>query len=183
MKLHFSSDNYDYFKYNGKSNVSIGAFEHRKDKYYFYKLSRRNEVEDYTQFLVSNFVENNKVWSGDLLRKEALDIHHSRMKVIQSLSYMFTEDCAKLKGECENPNDLLKTDGDYPVLLTMVLHREICFETLCIMNSVLGFLSVWRSKILDTIRFPEINRKIVKYTPFIPFDREKMKSIMIERFL
>jgi len=183
LKLHFSSDTYDYFKYHGKSNISVDSFEKRKDKYHFYKLSRRNEAEDYIQFLVSNFLNNDKCWAGDLLQDEALTAYRDRMKVIQSLTYMFTEDCRKLKDVCENPNDLLKTDGDYPVLLTMTLRKEIQFETLCIMNSIMGFLPMWRRKITDTIRFPEVHRKIVKYTPFIPFDKEKMKTILIKELL
>lgn len=105
------------------------------------------------------------------------------MKVIQSLSYMFTEDCKILKDKCDNPNDLLKSDGDYPVLLTMALRKEIRFETLCIMNSIMGFLPMWRKKISDTIRFPDINRKIVKYTPFIQFDRDKYKQILIKELM
>lgn len=183
LKLHFSSDTYDYFKYHGKSNISIDAFEKRKDKYHFYKLSRRNDAEDYIQFLVSNFLENDKCWAGDLLLEEAVTYHKNRMKVIQSLSYMFTEDCKILKDKCDNPNDLLKSDGDYPILLTMALRKEIRFETLCIMNSIMGFLPMWRKKISDTIRFPDINRKIVKYTPFIQFDRDKYKQILIKELM
>ena len=41
LKLHFTTDSYDFFKYNGKTNVSVNAFENRKDKYHFYKLSRK----------------------------------------------------------------------------------------------------------------------------------------------
>ena len=176
-------NSYDYFKYHGKSNISIDAFEKRKDKYHFYKLSRRNDAEDYVQFLVSNFLENDKCWAGDLLQEEALTVYRDRIKVIQSLSYMFTEDCRKMKDRCENPNDLLKTDGDYPLLLTMTLRKETHFETLCIMNSIMGFLPMWRRKIADTIRFPEINRKIIKYTPFVPFDKDKFKDILIKELL
>ncbi len=40
LKLHFTSD-YDYFKYNGKCNISPTTFENRRDKYHFYKLSRK----------------------------------------------------------------------------------------------------------------------------------------------
>lgn len=183
LKLHFSSDTYDYFKYHGKSNISIESFEKRKDKYHFYKLSRRNDAEDYVQFLVSNFLENDKCWAGDLLLDEAVINHKNRMKVIQSLSYMFTEDCKILSDKCENPNDLLKSEGDYPILLTMALRKEIRFETLCVMNSIMGFLPMWRRKISDTIRFPEINRKIIKYTPFLNFDKDKFKQILIKELL
>ena len=32
LKLHFSSD-YDYFKYNGKTNATQQSFEKRKDRF------------------------------------------------------------------------------------------------------------------------------------------------------
>ena len=31
LKLHFTQKSYDYLKYNGKSNISVIAFENRKD--------------------------------------------------------------------------------------------------------------------------------------------------------
>ena len=37
LKLHFTSD-YDYFKYNGKTNVTLNSFNERKDKFHFKKL-------------------------------------------------------------------------------------------------------------------------------------------------
>ena len=52
LKLHFSQQSYNYFKYNGKSNITITSFENRKDKYHFYKLSRKYNQEDYINFLV-----------------------------------------------------------------------------------------------------------------------------------
>ena len=50
LKLHFTTD-YDYFKYNGKSSVSIDAFEKRKEKYHFYKLSRKIQDSEYKEFV------------------------------------------------------------------------------------------------------------------------------------
>ena len=183
LKLHFSSDSYDFFKYNGKSNISIDSFEKRKDKYHFYKLSRRQDDNDYIQFLVSNFLENDKCWAGDLLQEDAIVRYKERMKVIQSLSYMFQSDCQKLKEVFEDPNDLLKTDGDYPVLLKMTLQKVTHIETLCILNSLMGFLPMWKRKITDTIRYPEYHRKVLKYTPFIQFDRDKFRNILIKELL
>ena len=46
LKLHFTSDSYDYFKYNGKTSISVTSFENRKDKYHFYKLSRKFTNKD-----------------------------------------------------------------------------------------------------------------------------------------
>ena len=56
IKLHFTTDYYDYFKYGGKSKISVDAFENRKDKFYFYKLSRRlQSKDDLVDFLKRKF--------------------------------------------------------------------------------------------------------------------------------
>ena len=39
LKLHFTKDSFDFFKYGGKSRISVNAFENRKDKWFFYKIS------------------------------------------------------------------------------------------------------------------------------------------------
>lgn len=180
LKLHFSSDSYDFFRYNGKSNISIESFENRRDKYHFYKLSRQQDKDDYIQFLVSNFLVNEKCWAGDLLQEEAIIAYKNRMAIIQSLGYKFQNDCKDLRDSVESPNDLLKTDGDYPVLLLRTLQKDTHLETLCILNSFMNFLPMWDRKIADTIRYPEFSRKVKKYTPFLHFDKTKFKNIIMK---
>lgn len=179
LKLHFTRDSYDYFKYNGKTNHSPQTFENRKDKYFFYKLSRKyKDKEELSEFLVSNFLNSDKVWVGTLLAEEAEVTHRNRQKILQSLSYTFENDCRKLFDEVKNPNDILVTDGDYPLLLTKTLRGEISIESLCILNSILNFLPMWDKKIADTIRWPEFRKKMVKYAAFLPKDVVKYKLIL-----
>lgn len=180
LKLHFTKDSYDFHKYNGKSNISVTSFENRKDKYHFYKLSRKfSKKEDLIEFLVANFVERDGLWVGDLLTEDAEVNYRSRQKILQSLSYEFTDDLTKLFNGIDDPNEVIKVvDGDYPVLLTYTLQKETKIETLCILNSILGFLPMWDKKITDTIRWPNLKRKIVKYTAFLPKDVVKYKLLL-----
>jgi hypothetical protein len=180
LKLHFTTDSYDYFKYNGKTSISVTSFENRKDKYHFYKLSRKyTNKEDLINFIVANLIEDEKSWVGVLLQEEADIIYRKRQKVIQSLSYTFENDCILIFEDCIlNPNEVLKTDGDYPVLLTKALRKEIQIETLCILNQILGFIPMWTNKINDTIRWPEYRRKCIKYASFLPQDIVKYKLIL-----
>lgn len=179
VKLHFTTDSYHFFKYNGKTHVTLSAFENRKDKYYFYKLSRKYPTKEVlTDFLVANFLEKDKLWVGDLLTEDADMVFLQRQKFIQSLSYQFENDCRIVFDCVEKPNDVLTTSGDYPILLTKALRKEIHFETLCILNMLLGFLPMWKSKISDGIRFPEFAKKVEKYTCFLPKDDVKYKLIL-----
>jgi hypothetical protein len=183
LKLHFNSDSYDYFKYNGKVNTSVDAFENRKDKWHFYKLSRRFANEEQGRdFIIANLVHDPNVWVGNLLVEESNIQYRKRQKVIQSLTYTFTNEIASLVSH-KNPNDLLMIhDGEYPELLQKLLHDEISIETVCILNKLLNFLSAWDKKINDTIHYPTVSRKIKKYTPFIMFEPTKYKIILKKEY-
>lgn len=180
LKLHFTTDSYNYFKYNGKSNVTVTAFENRKDKYHFYKLSRKyTNKEDLINFIVANFVEDERSWVGSLLQEEADMNFRKRQKIIQSLSYTFENDCILIFENSKlNPNEVLMTDGDYPLLLTKTLQKDVQIETLCILNQILEFFPMWTNKINDTIRWPEYRRKCIKYASFLPQDMIKYKLIL-----
>lgn len=182
LKLHFSQESYDYFKYNGKTNISLNSFESRKDKWHFTKLSKKfNDKEELIGFIVSNLLNNDRLWVGDLLNDEADSIFSNRKKVIQSLSYFFRNDCSKIFSVVSNPNELLTVvDGEHPKLLVSFLRKEIEIETICILNSLLNFFPMWSSKIKDTIIWPTHKLKIVKYNDFLPKQRTKFKIILRE---
>jgi len=179
IKLHFSQESYDFFKYNGKSNVSLNAFDNRKDKYHFHKLSRRyQDKDDMINFIVSNFVENEKTWVGSLLQDEAEVNYLKHQKIIQSLSYMFENDCKNVFEGEDDPNSLLKTEGDYPILLKKALRKEIHIESVCLLNNILNFVPVWTKKINDTIHWPNYRIKVLKYSAFLPKETMKYKLIL-----
>jgi hypothetical protein len=180
LKLHFTQESYDFFKYNGKTNVSVTTFENRKDKYHFYKLSRRlAQKDDMIDFIVANLVEDEKTWVGSLLMQESEVNYRKHQKVIQSMSYTFENDCKLIFGDCIlNPNEVLMTDGDYPVLLKKGLQKSVNIESVCLLNNMLGFVPMWSKKIADTIHWPNYRMKLLKYSAFIPKDDVKYKLIL-----
>jgi hypothetical protein len=50
------------------------------------------------------------------------------------------------------------------------------------LNQVLKFLPYWNRKITDTIRYPDIAKKIVKYTAFLPMDEVKYRNIIKSQY-
>ena len=180
IKLHFTSEKYDFFKYNGKTHISINSFETRKDKYHFYKLSRKwSDKEELVNFIVANFVENDKIWAGSLLNEEAETSYRNHQKYLQSLSYIFENECHKIFTNCQNPNDMLIVkNGEYPILLKKYLQRDIQIETICFLDSVLNFIPIWTKHISDTIVWPNHRLKIIKFASFLPKDDVKLKNIL-----
>lgn len=180
LKLHFAKESYNFFKYNGKTNISVTAFENRKDKYHFYKLSRKYSTkEDLTAFIVANLIEKDGLWVGDLLNDSAEVNFRNHQKVLQSFSYIFESDCQTVFGSQDNPNEVLKVSGgDYPPLLTKALRKEIHIESFAMLAEILGFMNSWSKQINDTIRWPLFKTKVEKLIPFLPKDTTKYKLIL-----
>ena len=55
FKNHFTKDNFDYFKYGGKTNATTTSFNKRKDKYFFEKMSRQKKDEDIVDYFTAIF--------------------------------------------------------------------------------------------------------------------------------
>ena len=51
IKLHFSSDTYDYFKYEGKVNCKLETFTKRNDRYFFHKLSTKYKPTEIINYI------------------------------------------------------------------------------------------------------------------------------------
>ena len=62
LKLHFTSDTFDYFKYGIAARASKQSFDVRKDKYFFVKLSRTFEKEELLDFFVASMITNDKIY-------------------------------------------------------------------------------------------------------------------------
>jgi len=179
LKLHFAKDNYDFFHYNGKTNISITAFENRKDKYHFYKLSRKfSNRDELISFIVANLLTKETLWVGDLLSDTAEVNFREHQRILQSLSYVFENDCKEVFDGHDDPNAVLKVnDGDYPILLTKTLRKEIHIESFTMLAKILPFMKNWSKEISDTIRWPIFKIKVEKLMPFLPEDT-KYKLIL-----
>jgi hypothetical protein len=181
IKLHFTSSSYDFFKYNGKSNVTKQNFANRKDKYSFYKLSRKYRNEDLVNFYVANFLVKDITWIGDITGAEGEENYKMWQKRNQSLSYRFKEDIMYLVDKVSTSSDMIKVkDGQYPLLLNETMQGAVSIETLSILNHMMGFFEMWDKKISDTIIWPTWKMKCERYTPFIHYDASKYKETFKE---
>jgi len=181
IKLHFTSSSYDFFRYNGKSNVTKQNFANRKDKYSFYKLSRKYRNEDLVNFYVANFLVKDITWIGDITGAEGEENYKMWQKRNQSLNYRFKEDIMYLVDKVSVSSDMIKVkDGQYPLLLNETMQGAVSIETLSILNHMRGFFEMWNKKISDTIIWPTWKMKCERYTPFIHYDESKYKETFKE---
>jgi len=186
LKLHFTSDSYDYFKYNGKTNVSKSTFSTNKSKYHFYKLSRKYNLEELKNFYIANFIQGKGDWVGDLLQ-DGDENYTKWQKTQQSLTYTFENDIMYMFDSVDGAefwhiDDYFKPiDGGWPMLITKMMHDKIKLETVCILIDIFDCMPRWEKQITEDIVWPTHRRIIKKYTPFINYDKQKFKEILKEK--
>ena len=179
IKLHFTSNSYHYVKYNGKTSVSKNTFSTKKDRFTFYKLSRKFNLEDLKYFYIANFLYDNGKWPRQLLTQDAEDNYKKWQKITQSLTYTFENDIIRLLDKVKNPNDILTVpSGGYPILLEMTMQGDISLETLVILNDIMNFFVMWNDKIEDDIIWPNFHMKCDRYLAFMNYDKKKFKTIL-----
>jgi len=176
LKNHFSKPDYDYFKYNGKMRANPASFQKRKDKIFFEKLAKHPEVHD---FLVANLADNNKLWIRDLAyTPEPEQTYQTWKKRQQSLGYTFKNEIEKL--ETPFNNNFICREGEHPVLFRLYLSGSICLETLCILLDLTGAKKHWDSKMKYDPVWDEYSLRVKKYTPFIVYDKDKYRKIVLD---
>ena len=181
LKLHFETDGYDAIKYHFKTSIKPTSFFKRKDKFFFAKLAKTYE-DELKEFYIANF-KNDVKYVGDMLNEGGERYYRDHKKIMESLTYQFQTDINKLY-DMDVPFDSLleAEENNHPLIIKLWMQKEILLETVVILDSLLGFVERENKKITDTIIWPDIYRKIMKYKPFVKFDRDKCLNLLKDTF-
>lgn len=178
LKSHFTRDSYNYFKYNGKVNATIKSFEGRRDRFYFEKLSK---LRDPTSYILSNIIEDPNVWVGELCTSDKSEaIYKGWLKRTQSLSYTFSDEISELQEDFNS--NFLARNGEHPYVIRLFLRSKISLETLIILCHIVKCFGHWDKHLEYDPVWRDIKRKMIKYQPFMKYDLEKFKKIVMEKF-
>ena len=181
LKLHFETDSYDAIKYHFKTSIKPTSFFKRKDKFFFAKLAKTYENE-LKEFYIANF-KNDVKYVGDMLNEGGERYYRDHKKIMESLTYQFQTDINKLNDMDVSFDSLLEAEeNNHPLIIKLWMQEEILLETVVILDSLLGFVERENKKITDTIIWPDIYRKIMKYKPFVKFDRDKCLNLLKDTF-
>ena len=182
LKSHFTTKNYDYHKYNGKCSASVSSFQKRRDKFFFERLSQEYPVADIENVLVSQFIEKEKFWIGEVDKPKYLSWRGKQSRLL----YDFQEGMCHLVNIMQE-RDLQLSDifndktGEHPIILREVLQGNITQETFIILNSFLEFYKILDDNISFPIIWDNYRLKCTKYENFIKYDRKKFKQYLIEK--
>jgi hypothetical protein len=182
VKNHFSRPTYDFFKYQGKTKASITAFEKRRDRFFFDKLSKKYEDQELVDLFVSNILID-KTWVGDYLEEDGHDTYIKYMRRKQSFSYTFTNELEKAFMSVSNIKCLFQTKpNEYPQIIQLHMNGVIGIDTLGVLNRFIKFSDKFNSTIgEDDVIWSKIRIKCEKVTPFLDYDETKLKTILKQK--
>jgi len=184
IKLHFTSESYNFFQYDGKTRVSVDAFQKRRDKFLFHRLARKYRDDEMVPFLVANFVHSDDNWTKSLLEDQAEETYRDWKRTTDSMTKVYLEDLQKICPDPKEFNNLFKVeDGQFPKLLVAFLQKDVTIETLVILNNIFNFIQIWDKKISDDIIYPKVSRKVRKYGSFLNVNVDKYKLLTKETLL
>jgi len=178
IKQHFTTQKYDAIKFKWKVRATADSFNKRKDKFFFEKLAKH---EDPKQFLLANFVSNENIWVREIAYTEsAKRIYEDWQKKIQSLTYIIQNDLSKLDEKFDE--NFKVNDNQHPKLLKLYLGKDITLETVVVLIDLVSCLSMWNKKLANDPVWQSLSLKIRKYTPFLNYDKERIRKIIIDKF-
>ena len=178
IKSHFTTQSYDYHKYQGKVKATKESFEIRKDRFQFQKLSRKYSNDQMQDFLISNCIKGKK-WVGEFLDDDAESIYLQYMKRRQSFTYIFTNEIQKLFDSVSSPEKVFISQSNYPPIVQLYLSGHIGEDTLCVINNFFNFVPKLDKDLgQDDIVWKSIRIITIKLLPFIEYDKLRFKNIV-----
>lgn len=178
LRNHFNSTSYDYFKYQGKGSASVISFNKRKDKFFFEKVAKHRDPHS---FMLANFVKYPKTWIRDIAYSDGAEkIYQDWLKRKESLTYLVQNDLEKLKLPFDS--NFAIEDNQLSYILNLQLGGEINLETTCVLTDLVGCYGYWDKQLKEDVIWQEIGQLIKKYTPFVKYEKDKMKKIVLDFF-
>jgi len=180
LRLHFTTDQYDAIKLQGRVRASKQSFLKRRDLIAIRRVAEQYSDKDVVEFLVANFVSGDR-WGG-VFDTEARDRYMGWKKRIESLSYTFEKEIEKLiifsgKKEIKFEDLLVSQNQQHPYIIKMYLRNDVSIETLVILNKIIPFTDELDRVLNTDLIWPDLSRLIKKYAPFLNFKKEKYDRI------
>ena len=177
MRAHFSSSSYDFSKYDGKTKVSRDSFWKRKDRIFFVKLSKKYEDKEIKEYLLANFVRDEKGCVGGFSDRNFKE----RKNKMQRLTHLYQQEVTPLLSD-------FKTDGKYlfavpkdshPKLLKEYLGKRVSAETMVILDKIMDYSSKWDVQMEDDMIWTKVKTLLNNYKKLLTFDKKECKMILI----
>lgn len=162
---HFrDGSDYDYFKYNGRTNAGLDAFKKHKNKYNFGYFEKRY-THDFHRFLVANLVRNDfKLFIQQIVRnrKQCIRVYNEWCDDINNMHEVFKEEIFGLDIKSSVQCEKRKT----PEIVKLLIRKQISFETFAIIYYYYDLKNVLQNN-SDDIIIRSLSSRTDKYLSFL----------------
>jgi len=181
FKNHFTKQKYDYFKYGGRSRASEGAFNKRKDRYFFERMSRKKSDDEIKKFFLANFSQasdSNQVWIGPII-DGGEKVYKEWIEQKENLFETFKSNSEDMMDSYDY-DEFFDCKKGHPPILKEYLGGKLSIEELVIYDIIFSYSKDYDKKLLDPV-WETVSLKIKKYSPFINIDVTEYKNYLVQR--
>ena len=159
VTLHFAGGSYDFFKYEGRTNVTEKSFLKRKDKYFFERWKDKCPDEQTAWGLC---VANNVV-GAKYIRNYTIDNYKKWLSYNEALNYKFEQEF----GTYLTATQQARPKGD--LLIDMVMSGELSKEFLILFNMIMNGEVYKQLDKLDSFVWEDLKTQLSLYEPFLKY--------------
>ena len=175
FKAHFTRDDYDYFKYDGKTRIKRESYYKRKDRIFFAKIARKYpEYEDVKNYLVSNFVKTPQGYVASFDDKVYEDWKERRSSFYTIFAY-------EMQPLVKNFEPLFKVENsNHPKLLREYLGKRVSLETLAVLDSLVHFSKKWDIEMQGDYVWNDVKKLLINYQRFLTIDVKRYRIQLLK---
>lgn len=182
VKGHFNG-RYDCIKYNWAMRISPKAYEKRRDKYFFERLSTKYNLGELYRIFVSNMLANSDAWVGEISGADALQFYRQHTGKLERASYIFKEDIENLVYFCRKKDimfkDLFDCSKGQPLIFKMLQQEIISYETFILIDAAGKFIHKFNDSMSDDIVWIEYRKRIEGYQKILNINTTAAKELLI----
>lgn len=185
MKQHMAGK-YDIIKYSWNMKVTDAAFNKRRDKYFFDKMSDKFHLKDLTEIFLATFLENSSGWAGDLVSEDAMTAHRELLGKYIRFSEIYREDLKNLVyfsnkvnvpiGKLLEYNEKQQTSPIFKLLQSGLIKTE----TFLVIDSFLGIIDKIDEKMSADIIWQNWHTKLVNYRKLVVINNDIAKAKFVQ---
>ncbi|AHY25228.1 DNA helicase loader [Pectobacterium bacteriophage PM2] len=185
IKQHFNG-RYDVVKYNWVMRVSDVAYNKRRDKYFFEKLSDKYTLKELTLIFISNLVANQDAWIGDISDADALVFYREYIGRLKRIKQVFEDDIKNIyyfskKVEVSALSEIFeynnKVGSSY--IFKLLQSNVISFETFILLDSFLDIINKHDDQTNDLV-WSKYSTKLNGYKKILKIDAVEARKLFIE---
>lgn len=184
LKQHFNGK-YDVIKYHWTMRISDQAYNKRRDKYFFEKLSEKHMLKELTLIFMSNLVANQDAWIGDISDADAMVFYREYIGRLKRMKTQYEDDIKNIYYFSQKVGESLSgifeynIKGDSSYIFKLLQSNVISFETFILLDSFLNIINKHDDS-TNNLVWSNFSTKLNAYKKILDVDANEAKRVFME---